>query len=212
MEAMSLYAVAFKLLLSLVIGILFGIERDLKGLQEGEKEDEAHFGGVRTFALIGLLGGICAYIGILISHPVYIYGFIAVVLFVAVSYIIEHRRGGKLGMTTEFSTLLTYSLGALCLIGPIQIVIAATIILLFLLSQKKTIRRWGSRIKPAELLASLKFALVLLVIFPFLKSVEPFVWQGITIIDPFKIWKMVVLISSVSYLGYFLTRMVGEEK
>ena len=138
MEAMSLYAVAFKLLLSLGIGILFGIERDLKGLQEGEKEDEAHFGGVRTFALIGLLGGICAYIGILISHPVYIYGFIAVVLFVAVSYIIEHRRGGKLGMTTEFSTLLTYSLGALCLIGPIQIVIAATIILLFLLSQKKT--------------------------------------------------------------------------
>ena len=86
MEMVGLYIVSLKLLLSLIIGILFGIERDLKGIQSGEADaDEAHFGGTRTFALIGLLGGLCAYAGILIAHPIYVYGFIAVAFFVAVS-------------------------------------------------------------------------------------------------------------------------------
>lgn len=214
MELTDLYKVSLKLVLSLIIGILFGIERDLKRYRkyEEEEEGETHFGGIRTFALIGLLGGLSGYLGILLQHPIYIYGFLTVAGFVIASYVIEHRKGGKLGMTTEFSALLTFILGTLSVIGSVRIVIAITIACLFLLSQKKTIQNWGSKLKPGELLASLKFALVLLVIFPFLKDAEPIVWGNITILDPFRIWKMVVLVSSISYFGYFLTRVFGQER
>jgi uncharacterized membrane protein (DUF4010 family) len=214
MEITDLYKISLKLALSLIIGILFGIERDLKRFRKYEDEEEGttHFGGIRTFALIGLLGGLCGYIGTLLNHPVYIYGFLAVAFFVIASYTIEHRKGGKLGMTTEFSALLTYTLGTLSVIGHIQVVIAITIACLFLLSQKRTVKTWGAKLKPGELLASLKFALVLLVIFPFLRDVEPIVWRGVTLLDPFRIWKMVVLVSSISYFGYFLTRVFGQER
>jgi uncharacterized membrane protein (DUF4010 family) len=208
----DLYSIALKLLLSLAIGILFGIERDMKRLRNQPREGEAtHFGGIRTFALIGLLGGLFGYLGKLLSHPVYIYGFIAVMIFVGIGYAVEHRRGGKLGMTTEFSALLVYTLGALCVLGKIEIVIAITIISLLLLSQKGPIQNWTSQLKPVELLASLKFALVLLVILPFLKGIPAVTWKGLYIIDFYQIWKMVVLISTISYFGYFLARFFGRE-
>jgi len=210
----DLYLIAFKLLLSLILGVLFGIERDQKRFEKREEvEEDAHFGGIRTFALIGLLGGLLGYTSLLLSRPIYIYGFLAVAIFVVASYVVEHKKDtAKLGMTTEFSALLTYILGTLCLIGRIEIVIATSIVTLFLLSQKTVIKSWSSKLKPAELLASLKFALVLFVIFPFLKEIEPIVWQGITVLDPYRIWKMVVLISSISYFGYFLNRVIGQER
>ena len=31
-------------------------------------------------------------------------------------------------------------------------------------------------------------------------------------LDPYRIWKMVVLISSISYFGYFLNRVIGQER
>jgi len=214
MEELGLYSVSFKLLLSLVVGILFGIERDMRHLLDKEKEPETvHFGGVRTFALIGLLGGLCGYMGLLMDHPIYIYGFIAVAFFVITSYIIEHKKDVEdLGMTTEFSALLAYTLGALSFVGRLEIVVAVTILVLFLLSQKKSIKQWGAKIRPAELLASLQFGLVLLVVFPFLRGVEPIYWNELKLLDPYQIWKMVILISAISYFGFFLTRMIGQEK
>jgi len=210
-DELNLYKISLRLFLSLAIGVLFGIERDMTRLSAHEGED-VHFGGIRTFALIGLLGGLLAYTGTLLSHPVYIYGFIAVAIFVIASYVVEHRSGGNLGMTTEFSALLAYTLGALSVLGRLEIVVSAAVISLFLLSQKKPIQTFSARLRPVELLASLKFALVLLVIFPFLKGIEPVYWGSLKIIDPFQIWKMVVLISSISYLGYFLTRVLGQER
>ena len=53
---LDLYKISFKLILSLAIGILFGVERDIKRFSEKEKES-IYFGGIRTFGLIGLLGG-----------------------------------------------------------------------------------------------------------------------------------------------------------
>jgi uncharacterized membrane protein (DUF4010 family) len=213
MQEPEIFKISLKLLLSLVIGVLFGIERDIKRVSARVVEDEGrHFGGIRTFALIGLLGGLLGYLGTLFDHPVYIYGFIAVAVFLASSYIIEHRRGGSLGMTTEFSALLAYTLGTLSVLAPLHLVVAFAILSLFLLSQKKTIGAWSAKIKPAELLASLKFALVLFVIFPFLKGMPPVFWRGVEVIDPFRVWKMVVMISSISYVGYFLARVLGERR
>jgi uncharacterized membrane protein YhiD involved in acid resistance len=51
------YDIALKLLAALAIGLLIGIER---GWSEREEEEGERIAGIRTFSLIGLLGGVLA--------------------------------------------------------------------------------------------------------------------------------------------------------
>ena len=85
---------------ALGLGLLLGLERERK------RDAELLFGGVRTFALIALLGAVSAFM----QHDqswLIIATFVALSALVIVSYATAAARG-ELGITTEVTALFSF--------------------------------------------------------------------------------------------------------
>ncbi|MGH7844050.1 MAG: MgtC/SapB family protein, partial [Candidatus Binatia bacterium] len=112
---------------ALGLGLLLGLERERK------RDVELLFGGIRTFALIALLGAVGAFMERELdeSWPVLAI-FVAVVTLVIVSYATTAARG-ELGITTEITAVLAYIVGALCGWDKVGVASVATVVCLLLL-------------------------------------------------------------------------------
>ena len=99
------------LLLSLSIGAIMGIEREIMH----QKQEVRDFGGIRTFILIALLGFIIAYLAteILHSTAAFLLGFTAFMLLVIASYVLIALKTGRIGMTTEIAAAIAFLLSSL---------------------------------------------------------------------------------------------------
>ena len=88
---------------ALVIGLLVGLQREYAY----SNPDEQLFGGIRTFSLMGLIGGIAALASDQLGSP---WPFAATILvlgaFLTVTYYVDAQRG-EIGLTTEVSALAT---------------------------------------------------------------------------------------------------------
>src|ERR1700740_655276 len=93
---------------ALGLGLLLGLERERK------RDAELLFGGIRTFALIALLGAVGAFMEREMDQGWLVLAtFAAVSALVIVSYATTAARG-ELGITTEVTALLAFIIGALC--------------------------------------------------------------------------------------------------
>jgi uncharacterized membrane protein (DUF4010 family) len=82
---------------------------------------------------------------------------------------------------------------------------ALGIINAILLSEKAKLETFVENLNKAEFLATLKFLLVTLIILPVLPD-QPYTRFGI---NPSTVWKMVIIVSTVGFVGYVLTRRLG---
>ena len=130
-------------------------------------------------------------------------------------------------MTTEIAFLITYCLGAFVLLGFSKIAIILTITLTFILSIKESLNKLKSKITREEISNTLKFAVVSFVILPLLPDhkyaiSDLFINLGATIkftspiitthfLNPYGVWFFVVVISAVGYIGYVLSKVIGEK-
>jgi uncharacterized membrane protein (DUF4010 family) len=190
----------FKLLgEALALGLLVGVER-YRGRQPGEKKSA----GVRTFTVLCLLGAICG----LLSTPV-----LTAVTFAAVAGLVllgYHRSPtGSLGLTTEFAALLVFWIGYL-LRSHEAAAISLGIVLTIILAAKKTLHQFvREQINEAEFEATLKFLAVVLVVYPILPNRE---MGPYGFFNPSHVWGLVILVSTISYAGYFLIRWLGKRR
>jgi uncharacterized membrane protein (DUF4010 family) len=137
------------------------------------------------------------------------------------------------GITTEISVIYTYLIGFLIVTNllPVQVVAALTVVLVLLMSRKEEIKKFIKDIRQHEINALISFAILAFVILPFLPNqtfalsdfhgFENFFnnigWDiskiaGLELINPFKLWLIVVLITGVDLLGYVLERTIGQGK
>jgi uncharacterized membrane protein (DUF4010 family) len=186
------------------IGLLLGIERERSGTHD------LLFGGVRTFALIALLGAVGAFahaeLGVVWLAPV---ALVCVAAFVLASYTITAPKG-EIGLTSEVSALLAFALGFLCGWGSISVASAIAVAALMLLVLKESLRGLAARLEPPDLAATLKFAVISLIILPLLPN-EAFGPPPFDVVNPYKIWWMVVLIAGLNFIGYVLVKWLGNE-
>jgi len=195
---------ALRFAAALGLGVLLGLER-----QRSYARDEA-FGGVRTFALIALLGATTAFLHSQLDLIwLAVVGFVAVALLVVVSYAITAQRG-DIGITTEVTALLTFLLGGLCVWGHVGLAAAVAVASLLLLSLRDWLHRLAARIETADVEATLKFAIITLIILPLLPN-ENFGPPPLDVLNPYKIWLMVVLISGLNFVSYILVKVLGKE-
>jgi len=193
---------------ALLIGLLVGLQREYSHLQEAE---ERIFGGVRTFALLGLLGCTAAYVG---AHAGSVLAFVVVVAIagglVIIAYAVTARLG-SIGMTSEAAAVITLLAGALCYWGEVELAAALGVAMTVLLALKLQARKLVRNITPADVYATLTFAVIALVILPVLPRTSygppPF-----DVLVPYKIWLMVIFISGISFLGYLLIKIVGARR
>ena len=189
---------------ALGLGLLLGLERERK------RDAELLFGGVRTFALIALLGALGAFIEHQMGQAwLMIAAFVALSALVIVSYATTAARG-ELGITTEVSALLAFIVGALCGWEKVGVASVATVVSLLLLTLKDFLHRLARRVELADVEATLQFAVISVIILPLLPN-QNFGPPPIDVINPYKIWLMVVLIAGLNFLGYLLVKILGSE-
>jgi uncharacterized membrane protein (DUF4010 family) len=184
---------------ALAIGMLVGVERYRDRGPEGEG-----VAGVRTFALLGLLGGICG----LLVQPLF-----TLVTFAALAALLwagfQRRPPQYAGLTTEVAALLVFWLGYL-LHSYEVLAISTGIVLTILLASKTALHEFvEKRVSEGEFYDTLKFLVVVFVVFPLLpdRDLGPFGF-----FNPTRVWLMVVLVSTVSYSAYILMRWLGSSR
>jgi len=189
---------------ALGLGLLLGLERERK------REAELLFGGIRTFALIALLGAVGAFMERELDQGwLLLTTFIALSALVIVSYAMTAARG-ELGITTEVTALLAFIVGALCGWEKIGVASVATVVCLLLLTFKDFLHRLARRVELADVEATLQFAVISVIILPLLPN-QNFGPPPLDVINPYKIWLMVVLIAGLNFLGYLLVKVLGSE-
>ncbi len=195
---------AWQFAVALGLGMLIGLER------ERTEGGERTFAGARTFSLVALLGALSVYIGELSGFP-WIVGlvFIAVVALVMIAYYVT-AQGGNIGATTETSLLITFLIGCICALDNESFAGAIAVVTMLLLALKGWLRNLAKRIEPSDVEATLKFAIITLIILPLLPNTD-YGPAGLEVINPYKTWLMVVLIAGLNFVGYILVKVVGRE-
>jgi len=189
---------------ALGLGLLLGLERERK------RDAELLFGGIRTFALIALLGALGAFMEREMAQSwLIVAAFIALSALVIVSYATTAARG-ELGITTEVTALLAFIVGALCGWQHVGVASVATVVCLLLLTLKDFLHRLARRVELADVEATLTFAVISVIILPLLPN-QNFGPAPLDVINPYKIWLMVVLIAGLNFLGYLLVKVLGNE-
>ena len=194
---------ALRFAVALGLGVLLGLERERTKGEEGGA-------GVRTFALIALAGATAGYLDADLGlATVALMVFVAIAALLISAYLVGALRGDT-GFTTEVSALLAFLLGMLCARGQLQVAAWVAIAMALLLALKDWLHRLARRIEPSDVEATLKFAIVTLIVLPLLPDMR-YGPPPLDVINPYKIWLMVVLISGLNFAAYLLVKIVGAE-
>jgi len=188
--------------IALALSFLIGLERESSGL----KNKGLVIIGVRTYSIIGIFGFGSAWLYNLGAIWVMPVGLLSLSAMALAGYL-SKVKSGYFGWTSEVTALLTFIMGALCLLGDIWVPMALGIIGTFLLSEKAQLENYVEHLDKTEFLAVVKFLLVALIVLPALPDREYFEFQ----LNPRKIWQIVVLVSAVGFIGYYLSKKFGSK-
>nr|HOP41744.1 DUF4010 domain-containing protein [Geobacteraceae bacterium] len=111
------------------------------------------------------------------------------------------------GPTTEVAGLLMFTVGALLRVGLTTEAIAISGAVALLLHWKKYLHGFVHRIGGSEIRAVFRLVLIALVILPLLPDQS---FGHYDVLNPFRIWLMVVLIVGISLSGYLASRYLGS--
>ncbi|MCB1488293.1 MAG: MgtC/SapB family protein, partial [Bauldia sp.] len=125
--------------LALAIGFLIGVER---GWRERDEKEGERAAGLRTFALIGLSGGVWGLLAREIGALPMGLAFLAFAVGATLFRWRETEREGTTGMTTLVAMLLVFALGALAVLGEMAVAAAAGVAVAALLAAKEWLHAW----------------------------------------------------------------------
>ena len=183
-------------LVALAIGLLLGFERE-------RSHRRRLSAGSRSFALLSLLGAVAAAFG----HWVVLVGLFGVAALMALAYFRTNDEDP--GTTTEIAALVTYLLGALAYTRPAVAVALAVLVAGLLLSKERIHRFARDIVSEVELEDAIKFFVVAFVILPLLPD-RPLGPYGV--LNPSKVWLLVVLLTGIGWVGYIGVRALGPQR
>ncbi len=192
--------------LAIALGLLIGVER---GWEHRNDPDGSRVAGIRTFALLGLAGGMAGEIGSQVSPSLAAIFLAIAALALLAGYIRSLQKTENLSATTTIVGLITLGIGVFAAIG--QEVLAAVIaaVMTLILSSRRQLHAWLSTMSEAEVQAIARFSLISLAILPILpdQAFGPFdAW------NPRQLWMVVVLVSGLSFAGYLASKRLGPER
>ncbi|EMD77929.1 MgtC/SapB family protein [Vibrio antiquarius] len=196
----------WNLLIALLLGAIVGTQRGwvMRNSVEGSR-----VAGIRTFSLVGLLGGL---VGILanIYTPLLIgFAFIALVILTCIAFVIQQKKSGDVSITGVVSIMVVFVLGNLAVSGEAVLAAAAAVITAVVLDNKRELHQALQKLQEYELDAALRLLLISIVMLPLLPNQSYGPWNAL---NPYEIWWMVVLIASISFVGYFAIKIGGAKR
>jgi uncharacterized membrane protein (DUF4010 family) len=185
--------------IALILGLLVGIQR--------EWSTDHRIAGIRTFPLITLFGTLSGILAGVFGGWVVGAGLLAVagVLYIGNMAKLRLEKAGP-GMTTEMAALVMFGIGALLSAGYTAPAVALGGVVAVLLHWKTPLHAFVQKIGENDLKAIFQLVLIGLVILPLLPD-RTFGWFDV--LNPYKIWLMVVLIAGINVTAYLAYRLFG---
>jgi uncharacterized membrane protein (DUF4010 family) len=194
------------LLLALAIGFLIGIER---GWRQRDEAAGARVAGIRSFSLLGLLGGI---LGLAVNGPLRDLASLlaaAAMATLLLGYKSDMDRDGNVSATTTLAALTTLILGAFATQGYAAIASIGAGALVILLASRHSLHQAIRFTSQTDLRVLLRLVLVVFVILPILPD-QPMGPFGA--LNPRRLWLVAVVTVSISFAGYALARWLGQRR
>lgn len=195
-----------QLLLALGLGLIVGSER---GWRERDGASGSRVAGIRTFALVSLLGCLSGLLSEGLGVWIVAVMGLAVAILLAVAHWLDINNERDYGLTTVVAALVTWCLGLAVTQGLQTEAVAAAVVTAVVLHLKERMHQWLSRLSADEFRAILQLLVVSLVLLPILPNERLGPWGAL---NPYNIWWMVVLIASLSLAGYFALKLIGTDR
>lgn len=194
------------LALALAVGLLLGVER---GWRLRDEEAGARVAGIRTFALLGLLGGLAGFAigsggwGLAVTL---IAGAVGALL---IGYAAEIRRDHAVSATSALAGIIALALGATATRGHLALASVGAGAAVILLASREPLHRAIRATSDTDMKALLRLVLVVFIVLPLLPdaAMGPF-----GALNPYRLWTVVVITVSISFVGYILIRWLGEQR
>lgn len=192
--------------IALAVGLLIGLER---GWQQRDWPEGHRVAGLRTFGLIGLLGGLSGLLAQRWGAVVLAVVLTAVTLLVLAGYIVTARMHNVMGLTTAMAAITTFLVGVLAAGGSPLLAAAVAVVTVGLLRLKRTLHSSIGKLTESELTSGIQLLLISIVVLPVLpdRGFGPF-----EALNPYKLWWAVVLLALLSFLGFVLMRWLGAQR
>lgn len=189
---------------ALLIGLLVGAQRESSRREDGEDESRP---GLRDFMVVAAAGAVCGLQQSAALTAVAGLGVLTILL-------LSKFRAAKAGMTTELAGIAVF---CLCYVttspdfkaGEPTAISIAVIMTLFLEARRRLHKFFRETITEVEFNDTLRFLALIFVIYPVLPNHAYGPYQ---FFNPRNIWLFVILVSSVSYAGYFLEKFMGATR
>lgn len=189
-----------QLAIALGLGLLVGLQREV---------EKKPLGGIRTFALVTIFGAMSALLSREFGGWVLFGALLAVTAALVITNLVTMSRGeADPGITTELALVLMFAVGAYVVIGEpvVAVVVGGTIAVL--LEFKQRLHGLVERLGEEDVEAIMRFVLLALVILPILPNRD---FGPFSVLNPFEIWLMIVLIVGISLGGYIIYKFFGQE-
>lgn len=189
--------------MALGVGFLMGIER---GFRHRDAPEGTRAAGLRTHALMGLLGGVSGALLPMIG-PI---GFAAMTLAFAAALIVfkvrESMADNDVSVTGTIAALALFALGAYAMWADLRVVAAIGVTLVGLLAVKDALHAWLGKLTWAELRSALLILAATAIVLPLLPNhgVDP--WGAF---NPRELWLLTILVAGASFVGYVAVRVLG---
>lgn len=153
------------LALAVAIGLLIGFERVW---QQREEPAGQRVAGIRTFALLGLFGGVLGLVG---DRPLGLLAAAGAIVALLIGHTLDMRRSGIVSATGAAAAMLTLQLGALATGGQAVLAATAAAVLVALLASRTRLHALVEASSSAEVHALVRLSLMALLVLPLLPDV-----------------------------------------
>jgi len=195
-------------LLALLIGLVVGLERTSQSV----KDEEVKGAGIRTFALVSLVGFLITFVfknqvELLLIN-------VLIFSFLFISLPILRRPLGSAGLTTSSGLMLIFLIGMIFGMGRPVIGGISGLFLLILTSSKRILHNFAEVLSKKDLWSAVRFLIVAMILVPItytLGPMHPLIGPG-RVFDPLQALMMVLFVSSISFMSYVVMKVYGAKK
>ena len=196
---MDLTATFETLGVALGLGLLVGLQRERAA---------SALAGFRTFPLVTVFGAVTGILSKDLGGWILAAGLLALAALIISGNLAKLKAGNvDPGLTTEAALLLMYGVGAYLVFGHRPVAVAVGGAVAVLLYLKPELHSLATRLGEEDFRGIMQFVVISLVIFPVLpnRAYGPF-----QVLNPHRIWWMVVLITGLSLAGYVAYKLFGH--
>lgn len=200
-----------RMALALGVGMLVGVER---GWRQREDAPGQRTAGLRTFSLIGLLGGLAGAVAAALP-PGAGGGLVLGLSFVTLGGVLgafqfrESVHDGTFSVTGVVSGLVTFALGAYAVLGDLHVAAAAGVATAAILAAREPLHAFIARITWVELRSAILLLGMTFIALPLVpdRAIGPF--GGVNLRE---LWLVVIVLAAVAFGGYGAVKILGTRR